>query len=147
VSTEDRDKLRHLDGDLKRVIFGQDPAIDKVVANIKLARAGIGHQQQAGRVASCSPAPRASARPSSRSQLALALGVEFLRFDMSEYMEQHSVSRLIGAPPGLRRLRAGRPAHRRRAQDAPLRARARRDREGAPDDLQHPAPGHGLTPR
>jgi ATP-dependent Clp protease ATP-binding subunit ClpA len=99
VTTADRDKLRHLKEDLERVIFGQEPAIDKVVANIKMARAGIGHQHKP--VGSFLFAgPTGVGKTELAKQLAVALGVEFLRFDMSEYMEQHSVSRLIGAPPG-----------------------------------------------
>ena len=63
-----------------------------------------------------------------------------VRFDMSEFQERHTVSRLVGAPPGLRRLRGGGPAHRGGAPQAVLRAPLRRDREGAPRRLQHPAP-------
>ena len=93
--------------------------------------------------ASCSPAPPASARRSSPSSSRCHLGNEFIRYDMSEYMEKHAVARLIGAPPGYVGLRAGRPA-RGRGAPAPLqRGAARRDREGAPRPLQHPAAGDG----
>ncbi|MFT4627422.1 MAG: ATP-dependent Clp protease ATP-binding subunit ClpA [Myxococcota bacterium] len=99
VSTEDREKLKNLDGDLKRVIFGQDDAIDSVVTAIKLSRAGIGSPNQP--VGSFLFAgPTGVGKTELARQLAFAMGVEFIRFDMSEYMEKHSVSRLIGAPPG-----------------------------------------------
>jgi len=99
VSTEDRDRLKHLESDLKRVIFGQDPAIEAVANAIKMSRAGIGSPNKpigsflfAG--------PTGVGKTELARQLASALGVEFHKFDMSEYMEKHSVSRLIGAPPG-----------------------------------------------
>jgi ATP-dependent Clp protease ATP-binding subunit ClpA len=99
VTTEDRDKLKHLEPDLKRMIFGQDEAVDEVVTAIKLSRAGIGSPRKptgsflfAG--------PTGVGKTELARQLAMTLGVEFHRFDMSEYMEKHSVSRLIGAPPG-----------------------------------------------
>lgn len=99
VNTEDRDRLKNLEDDLKRVIFGQDQAIGAISTSIKMARAGLGHPDKptgsflfAG--------PTGVGKTELARQLAQALGVEFLRFDMSEYMEQHSVSRLIGAPPG-----------------------------------------------
>ncbi len=99
VSTEDRSRLRKLDEDLKMVIFGQDPAIDAIVANIKMARAGIGHKHKP--VGSFLFAgPTGVGKTELAKQLAAVMGVEFLRFDMSEYMEKHAVSRLIGAPPG-----------------------------------------------
>ncbi|HMV65803.1 MAG TPA: ATP-dependent Clp protease ATP-binding subunit ClpA [Myxococcota bacterium] len=99
VSTEDRDRLKNLEGDLKRVIFGQDRAIDAVVTSIKLNRAGIGSLNRP--VGSFLFAgPTGVGKTELARQLAQALGVTFHRFDMSEYMEKHSVSRLIGAPPG-----------------------------------------------
>ena len=99
VSTEDKDKLRNLDGDLKRVLYGQDKAVDAVVTSIKLARAGIGSPTKP--VGSFLFAgPTGVGKTELAKQLAKALGIEFLRFDMSEYMEKHAVSRLIGAPPG-----------------------------------------------
>ncbi len=98
VSTEDRDRLRNLDTDLMRVIFGQDDAIASVVTSIKMNRAGIGSPRRpigsflfAG--------PTGVGKTELARQLAQAMGVTFHRFDMSEYMEKHSVSRLIGAPP------------------------------------------------
>ncbi len=99
VSTQDRDKLRHLEEDLRRVIFGQDPAIEAVSTAIKMARAGIGSPHKP---TGCFlfAGPTGVGKTELARQLAHALGVEFLRFDMSEYMEKHTVSRLIGAPPG-----------------------------------------------
>ena len=86
--------------------------------------------------------PRASSSPSSCSASEDAL----IQIDMSEYMEKHNASRLVGAPPGLRRLRGGRPAHREGAPAALLGRAARRDREGAPRRLQHAPADHGGGP-
>jgi len=99
VTTEDRDKLQNLSTDLKRVIFGQDDAIEAIVASIKLSRAGIGSPlKPVGNFLFAGPT--GVGKTELARQLALAMGVEFHRFDMSEYMEKHAVSRLIGAPPG-----------------------------------------------
>ncbi|MCK0168009.1 ATP-dependent Clp protease ATP-binding subunit ClpA [Jannaschia sp. S6380] len=99
VSKDDAEVLRDLEGSLKRVVFGQDPAIEALSSAIKLARAGlrepekpIGNYLFAG--------PTGVGKTEVARQLADTLGVEMLRFDMSEYMEKHAVSRLIGAPPG-----------------------------------------------
>jgi ATP-dependent Clp protease ATP-binding subunit ClpA len=99
VSKDDAETLRGLDAKLKRVVFGQDAAIDALASAIKLARAGlrepekpIGNYLFAG--------PTGVGKTEVAKQLADNLGVELLRFDMSEYMEKHAVSRLIGAPPG-----------------------------------------------
>jgi ATP-dependent Clp protease ATP-binding subunit ClpA len=99
VTTEDREKLKNLKEDLQRVIFGQDKAIDEVVTAIKLSRAGIGDPQKpVGNFLFAGPT--GVGKTELARQLAFAMGVDFHRFDMSEYMEKHSVSRLIGAPPG-----------------------------------------------
>ena len=99
VSSDDKVALKHLDAELKAVIFGQDPAIDEVTSAIKLSRSGLrapdkpmGSFLFAG--------PTGVGKTELARQLAKVLKVEFLRFDMSEYMEKHAVSRLIGAPPG-----------------------------------------------
>jgi ATP-dependent Clp protease ATP-binding subunit ClpA len=99
VSSSDREGLRNLDRDLKLVVYGQDEAITTLSAAIKMARAGLGNEQKpigsflfAG--------PTGVGKTEVTRQLAKALGVELIRFDMSEYMERHTVSRLIGAPPG-----------------------------------------------
>ena len=99
VSKDDSEVLRDLEKNLKRVVFGQDAAITALASAIKLARAGlrepekpIGNYLFAG--------PTGVGKTEVAKQLALILGVELLRFDMSEYMEKHAVSRLIGAPPG-----------------------------------------------
>ncbi len=142
VSSDDKTALKNLGDELTRVIFGQDDAIAEVTSAIRLSRSGlraadkpIGNFLFAG--------PTGVGKTELAKQLARVLHVEFLRFDMSEYMEKHAVSRLIGAPPGLRRLRGGRAAHRRGAQGAACGAAARRDREGAPRPVQHPAAGDG----
>jgi ATP-dependent Clp protease ATP-binding subunit ClpA len=99
VSTSDREVLANLQRNLKLVIFGQDTAIDALSAAIKMARAGLGDERHP--VGSFLFAgPTGVGKTEVTRQLAIALGVEFLRFDMSEYMERHTVSRLIGAPPG-----------------------------------------------
>lgn len=99
VSSNDRSKLQTLEEDLRRLIFGQDEAVAQVCTSIKLARAGIGHvDKPMGNFLFAGPT--GVGKTELARQLAQAMGVEFIRFDMSEYMEKHSVSRLIGAPPG-----------------------------------------------
>src|SRR5882757_711595 len=99
VSTSDREVLRNLERNLKLVIFGQDKAIESLASSIKMARSGLGDQRKP--VGSFLFAgPTGVGKTEVTRQLAIAMGVEFLRFDMSEYMERHTVSRLIGAPPG-----------------------------------------------
>jgi ATP-dependent Clp protease ATP-binding subunit ClpA len=99
VTVSDRDRLQTLDRDMKLLVFGQDHAIDQVVSAIRLARAGLGQPDRP--VGSFLFAgPTGVGKTEVAKQLAAALGVEFLRFDMSEFMEKHTVSRLIGAPPG-----------------------------------------------
>ncbi len=99
VSTSDRRRLKTLNRDLKRVVFGQDEAIDAMCRSILRARAGLGHPEKP--VGSfLFTGPTGVGKTEVARQLAEQLGVEFVRFDMSEYMEKHSVARLIGAPPG-----------------------------------------------
>ncbi len=99
VSSTDMEVLRNLERDLKLVIYGQDEAIESLSAAIKLSRAGLGHEDKpigsflfAG--------PTGVGKTEVTKQMARIMGIEFIRFDMSEYMESHTVSRLIGAPPG-----------------------------------------------
>jgi ATP-dependent Clp protease ATP-binding subunit ClpA len=99
VSKTDTEKLKDLDVELKRVVFGQDKAIDALAASIKLARAGLREPEKP--IGSyLFSGPTGVGKTEVARQLASILGVEMLRFDMSEYMERHTVSRLIGAPPG-----------------------------------------------
>ena len=99
VSHSDKEVLRNLERNLKLVIFGQDKAIDSLAAAIKMARSGLGDQRKP--VGSFLFAgPTGVGKTEVTRQLAIAMGIEFIRFDMSEYMERHTVSRLIGAPPG-----------------------------------------------
>jgi len=99
VSTSDREILKNLERNLKLTIFGQDRAIEALSAAIKMARSGLGDQRKP--VGSFLFAgPTGVGKTEVTRQLAIVMGVEFLRFDMSEYMERHTVSRLIGAPPG-----------------------------------------------
>jgi ATP-dependent Clp protease ATP-binding subunit ClpA len=99
VSSDDRAALRNLDQDLKRVVFGQDRAIDALAAAIKMARSGLGNPQKPIGAFLFS-GPTGVGKTEVARQLAFTLGIELIRFDMSEYMERHAVSRLIGAPPG-----------------------------------------------
>jgi len=99
VSKDDTEKLRGLDITLKRVVFGQDAAIDALAASIKLSRAGLREAEKP--IGSyLFSGPTGVGKTEVARQLASAMGVELLRFDMSEYMERHTVSRLLGAPPG-----------------------------------------------
>ena len=99
VSKSDTEKLRDLDSGLKRVVFGQDAAIDALSAAIKLSRAGL---REENKPIGCYlfSGPTGVGKTEVARQLADIMGVELLRFDMSEYMERHTVSRLLGAPPG-----------------------------------------------
>ena len=99
VSTDDRNKLATLERDLKTVVFGQEPAIEALSAAIKMARSGLGRPDKP--IGSfLFSGPTGVGKTEVARQLAFVLGVELVRFDMSEYMERHTVSRLIGAPPG-----------------------------------------------
>jgi len=99
VSSNDRSKLKNLDRDLKSVVFGQEKAIDALAASIKMARSGLGNPQKPiGNF--LFSGPTGVGKTEVARQLAYIMGVELIRFDMSEYMERHAVSRLIGAPPG-----------------------------------------------
>jgi len=99
VSSTDRNKLQTLDRDLKAVVFGQDKAIDALAASIKMSRSGLGNPQKPIGCFLFS-GPTGVGKTEVARQLAYTMGVELIRFDMSEYMERHAVSRLIGAPPG-----------------------------------------------
>ncbi len=99
VSSDDKSSLKNLDRDLKAVVFGQDAAIDALANAIKMSRSGLGNPQKPiGNF--LFSGPTGVGKTEVARQLAYVLGVELLRFDMSEYMERHAVSRLIGAPPG-----------------------------------------------
>jgi ATP-dependent Clp protease ATP-binding subunit ClpA len=99
VTVDDRNALKTLDRDLKAVVFGQDKAIDALTAAIRMARSGLGNPQKPiGNF--LFSGPTGVGKTEVARQLAYIMGVELIRFDMSEYMERHAVSRLIGAPPG-----------------------------------------------
>ncbi|WP_374632949.1 ATP-dependent Clp protease ATP-binding subunit ClpA [Ferrovibrio sp.] len=99
VSREDKESLRNLEADLKRVVYGQDNAIEALASSIKLARAGLREPEKP--IGSyLFSGPTGVGKTEVARQLSMIMGVELIRFDMSEYMERHSVSRLIGAPPG-----------------------------------------------
>ena len=99
ATSSDKERLRTLDEALRRVVFGQDDAVAAVVTAIKRARAGLGQPE---RPAGCFlfTGPTGVGKTELAKQLAIHLGNEFIRYDMSEYMEKHAVARLIGAPPG-----------------------------------------------
>jgi ATP-dependent Clp protease ATP-binding subunit ClpA len=99
ISIRDKETMRHLDRDLKLLVYGQDEAIDALSSAIKLARSGLRDPQKP---VGCFlfTGPTGVGKTEVTRQLATVLGIELLRFDMSEYMEKHTVSRLIGAPPG-----------------------------------------------
>ncbi len=99
VANDERNALKNLDRDLRAVVFGQDQAIDALASAIKMTRSGLGNPQKP--IGSfLFSGPTGVGKTEVARQLAYVLGVELLRFDMSEYMERHAVSRLIGAPPG-----------------------------------------------
>lgn len=99
VSNDDRSKLATLERDLKTVVYGQDDAIEALASAIKMARSGLGRPEKPIGAFLFS-GPTGVGKTEVARQLAFTLGIELLRFDMSEYMERHTVSRLIGAPPG-----------------------------------------------
>ena len=99
VSNDDRSKLKSLERDLNSVVFGQEPAIQALASAIKMARSGLGKPDRP--IGSfLFSGPTGVGKTEVAKQLAFVLGIELIRFDMSEYMERHAVSRLIGAPPG-----------------------------------------------
>jgi ATP-dependent Clp protease ATP-binding subunit ClpA len=99
VNQDDRSKLQTIERDLKNVVFGQEPAIEALASAIKMARAGLGKTDKP--IGSfLFSGPTGVGKTEVAKQLAFILGIEMIRFDMSEYMERHAVSRLIGAPPG-----------------------------------------------
>ena len=99
VSNDDRGKLKTLDRDLKSVVFGQDKALDMLASAVKMARSGLGKGDKP--IGSfLFSGPTGVGKTEAAKQLAYIMGIELIRFDMSEYMERHAVSRLIGAPPG-----------------------------------------------
>ena len=99
VSNDDRSKLKTLERDLKSVVFGQDKALDILASSVKMARSGLG---KGDKPIGCFlfSGPTGVGKTEAAKQLAFILGIDLLRFDMSEYMERHAISRLIGAPPG-----------------------------------------------
>ena len=99
VSNDDRGKLKTLERDLKSVVFGQDKALDVLASSVKMARSGLGKDDKP--IGSfLFSGPTGVGKTEAAKQLAYIMGIELMRFDMSEYMERHAVSRLIGAPPG-----------------------------------------------
>jgi ATP-dependent Clp protease ATP-binding subunit ClpA len=99
VSNDDRSKLQTIERDLKAVVFGQDKALEVLASAVKMARSGLGKQDKP--IGSfLFSGPTGVGKTEAAKQLAYIMGIELIRFDMSEYMERHAVSRLIGAPPG-----------------------------------------------
>ena len=142
VSASDKEGLRNLERDLKLVIYGQDKAIGSLGSAIKMSRSGLGNESKpigsflfAG--------PTGVGKTEVTRQLALIMGIEFVRFDMSEYMERHTVSRLIGAPPGYVGFDQGGLLTEAILKQPALRAAAGRDREGPSGGVQPAAAGDG----
>ena len=99
VSNDDRGKLQTLERDLKSVVFGQDKALEVLASSVKMARSGLGKSDKPIGAFLFS-GPTGVGKTEAAKQLAYIMGIDLIRFDMSEYMERHAVSRLIGAPPG-----------------------------------------------
>jgi ATP-dependent Clp protease ATP-binding subunit ClpA len=99
VSSDDRNKLKNIERDLKNVVFGQDKALETLASAVKMARSGLGKADKPIGAFLFS-GPTGVGKTEAAKQLANIMGIDLLRFDMSEYMERHAVSRLIGAPPG-----------------------------------------------
>ena len=144
VSKSDTEALKELESDLKRAVFGQDGGHrSQLSAAMKMARAGL---RDPNKPIGCYLFSGPHRRRQDRGRQASwpqTLGIELLRFDMSEYMERHTVSRLIGAPPGYVGFDQGGQLTDAVDQHPHARGPARRDREGAPGRLQHPAAGDG----
>jgi ATP-dependent Clp protease ATP-binding subunit ClpA len=130
VSADDRSALKNLDRDLKNMVFGQEAAIDALAKAIKMSRSGLGDPQKPIGCFLFS-GPTGVGKTEVARQLAYGMGIELIRFDMSEYMERHAVSRLIGAPPGYVGFDQGGLLTEAVTKEAACRAAARRNREGA----------------
>ena len=142
VSASDKDALRTLERDLKLTIFGQDRAIEALGGAIKMSRSGL-REEDKPIGAFLFAGPTGVGKTEVTRQLALLMGVELIRFDMSEYMERHTVSRLIGAPPGYVGFDQGGLLTEAVSKE-PARGRAaRRDRESPSRSVQPAAAGHG----
>ena len=142
ITKSDAEVLAAIDKDLKRLVFGQDKAIEALASSIKLSRAGL---REPEKPIGCYlfSGPTGVGKTEVAKQLAALMGVELLRFDMSEYMEKHTVSRLIGAPPGYVGFDQGGLLTDGIDQHPHSRAAARRDREGASGPVQYPPAGDG----
>ena len=142
VSSDDRTVLEHLERDFKRVVFGQDKAIEVLSSAMKLSRAGLRDPDKP--IGSfLFSGPTGVGKTEVAKQLASIMGIPIQRFDMSEYMERHSGFAPDRRASGLCRLRSGRAADRCHRPATALRAAARRNREGASRPVQHPAAGDG----
>jgi ATP-dependent Clp protease ATP-binding subunit ClpA len=142
VSNDDRGKLQTLERDLKSVVFGQDKALEVLASAVKMARSGLGRADKP--IGSfLFSGPTGVGKTEAAKQLAYIMGIELMRFDMSEYMERHAVSRLIGAPPGYVGFDQGGLLTEAVTKKPHCRAAARRNREGASGHLQRAAAGDG----
>jgi hypothetical protein len=142
VSNDDRSALRNLDRDLRNVVFGQDKAIDALATAIKMSRSGLGnpHKPIGSFLFS---GPTGVGKTEVARQLAYCMGIELIRFDMSEYMERHAVSRLIGAPPGYVGFDQGGLLTEAVTKKPHAVLLLDEIEKGAPGRLQHPAAGDG----
>ena len=142
VSKDDTEVLQHLETTLKRAVYGQDEAVAALASAIKLARAGLRDPEKPIGCYLFS-GPTGVGKTEAARQLSLSLGLELIRFDMSEYMERHTVSRLIGAPPGYVGFDQGGLLTDAIDQHPAFGSAPRRDREGPSRPVQHPVADHG----
>ena len=143
VSASDTESLRNLKRDLQMVVFGQDEAIEALASSIQMNRSRPGHRAETGGQLSCLPVPPGVGKTEVTRQLARVLGLELIRFDMSEYMERHTVSRLIGAPPGYVGFDQGGLLTEEINKHPHSVLVAGRGRKGAPGRVQSAAAGDG----
>ena len=143
ISASDRKGLRSLERNLKLSVFGQNHAIEQLAASIKLSRAGLTQSDKPiGNF--LFTGPTGVGKTEVARQLARIMGIEMIRFDMSEYMEPHAVSRLIGSPPGYVGFEQGALADRGCNPNAACGSAAGWDREGTSGYFQYPVAGDGL---
>ena len=142
VTADAKSALKNLESDLQKAVFGQDRALAELASAIKLSRAGLRPKEKP--IGSyLFTGPTGVGKTEAARQLAKTMGIELIRFDMSEYMERHTVSRLIGAPPGYVGYDRGGLLTEAVAKTPHAVLLAGRDRESTPGRVQRAAAGHG----